>query len=385
MKILLHVGQSKTGTSAIQAYLTLNRAQLHDRGVLYPSVTIGGFKVDLGSHNAVADSLTGVARYPGLTAEEYFTQFYHEAERIDAGLMILSAEHFFGGEPRIWDVQNDAEYFDRYRCKLEALYGFLKGHEVEILAYLRPQVDWLASAISQTIRTERLIREQPIYRNDRQFFEMAKPVLRYADLIQLWIECLHPKNVAVVPYERKNLHKGSSIADFLSRSGLEDMTLTYGSDDLQVNASLSREFIEVKKSLNLLPRSKSDERIVIACLERIAARDRHLAFYRLDAGLINEVTVYVAAGNALLNRSYMRSGMELKAVSASYLSKPDVIPTEESVAAAYEEFILQYNSLRTVFLRVDYALRAFLRTHVKPAHSAMHQLKKLYRSIIYRK
>ncbi|MCK5244960.1 MAG: hypothetical protein KAJ90_06790 [Desulfobacterales bacterium] len=60
MHILLHIGQSKTGTSAIQAYLTLNRLRLREAGVLYPSVTIGGMSVDIGSHNSVADTLAGL-------------------------------------------------------------------------------------------------------------------------------------------------------------------------------------------------------------------------------------------------------------------------------------------------------------------------------------
>ena len=75
MQILLHIGQSKTGTSAIQAYLSLNRKELARNGILYPSVKIWGMPVDLGNHNPLADALVAVFRYPFLTAEQYFDQF----------------------------------------------------------------------------------------------------------------------------------------------------------------------------------------------------------------------------------------------------------------------------------------------------------------------
>jgi len=41
-------------------------------------------QVDLGKHNAVADALVGWSRYPHLTVEEYFDQFFKEAKRIKA-------------------------------------------------------------------------------------------------------------------------------------------------------------------------------------------------------------------------------------------------------------------------------------------------------------
>ena len=117
MRILLHLGQSKTGTSAIQTFLTLNRSSLGKAGVLYPSVKIGGMSIDMGSHNAVADSLVGMSRFPHLNSDQYFSQFFKEVKRIDAKLLILSAEHFFAGEPRVWAVANREEYFNLYRRK----------------------------------------------------------------------------------------------------------------------------------------------------------------------------------------------------------------------------------------------------------------------------
>lgn len=386
MHILLHIGQSKTGTSAIQAYLTLNRLRLLEAGVLYPSVTIGGMSVDIGSHNSVADTLAGLSRFPNLTADQYFDQFFSEAQRLGAKRMILSAEHFFGGEPRIWDVPDEKTYFDRYHRKVKALARYLERHEMTLLVYLRPQVDWLASAISQTVRTEQLISPgKPIYRDDRQFFEMAKPLLRYYRLIDTWVNCLRPREVMVIPYERKLLYKKSAIADFLYRAGLENLDLPFGSEELQVNQSLSREYIEVKKILNHTPRRKNEERVIITCLERLSARSGYTTPYRLSDELSREVVAFVASENEWLNERYIQGDDQLKAQSAAFRTSDNKILSEENIAAALATFEREFASPRARLLTLDYAVRAFLRKHAKPVHSALHQLKRVYRSQVYRK
>jgi len=385
MRVLLHIGQSKTGTSAIQAYLTLNRERLLQAGILYPTVTIGGMPVDLGSHNWVADALVGLSRYPHLTAKQYFDRFFSEAEQIEAKMMILSAEHFFGGEPRIWDVSNENTFFGRYRNKVVALERFLAGHEVTLLVYLRPQVDWLASAISQTVRVERLISDTAIYHDDHQFFEMARPVLRYCTLMDTWVEALRPCNVMVVPYERSLLHKKSTVADFLHRTGLDYLDLPFGDEDLRVNRSLSWEYVEVKKMLNHRPKSKAEERTVITCLERLSGRNERIIPYRISEELSREVERFVAHENALLNERYIKGDAKLRAREEGYQGSECERINEKAVADAMAAFKREYAKPRTQFLKIDYEVRAFLRGHAKPIHSTLHQLKRAYRRHVYRK
>jgi hypothetical protein len=385
MKVLLHIGQSKTGTSAIQKYLTLNRIRLRDMGILYPSVLIGGLPVDLGNHNTVVDALVGRRSYPGYAAHQYFDQFFGEAKRFRADLLILSAEHFFGGEPRIWDVPNEKIYFDRYRNKLRVLARYLSGHDVTLLVYLRPQVDWLASAISQTIRVERLITDRPIYRDDWQFYEMAKPVLRYASLLDAWCECLRPRKVKVIPYDNKNLRKRNSVVDFLYRTGLDNANLSHGCENQRINPSLSREYIEVKKLLNRASRRKAEERVIIACLERLSANYGRAIPYRLSAELIHEVESFAAPENDRLNERYLEGSVRLHAASEMAAAKDPEEVSDDDIAQAKILFEKEYASLRMRIRLVDYAMRACLRTYVKPMHSAFHQLKRICMAYAYQK
>ena len=382
MKVLVHIGQSKTGTSAIQAYLSLNRVPLADKGILYPTVRVSGVPLELASHNALADSLSGLSRFPHLSTEGYFSQFWREAEQTQARLMILSAEHFFGGEPRIWDVADEDEYFRLYRQKVRALAQHLRGHDVDVLAYLRPQVDWLESAVGQTVRISRLISKTPPYRDDRQFFDLMKPVLHYGTLLDIWEQELGPSNVRVVPYQRDALINQSAIDDFLARCGLEQFDLPYGHGALEVNSSLTRDYVEVKKRLNQGARSKLSERVAIACLERLSDHSRFSRKYFLDPDLAEEVRQFGEAENALVNRKFLEADSALVAQSGK--RTVSAAPDEMDVERAMVAFQRKYRSPRMRLLMLELGLRDLLRRYAPGVHAHLHQLTRVYRNWTYK-
>ncbi|MBK5283733.1 MAG: hypothetical protein JJE16_16815 [Nitrospiraceae bacterium] len=383
MRVLLHIGQSKTGTSAIQAFLTLNRSSLREVGVLYPTVRIAGGLIDLGAHNAVADSLAGKSGFPHLKADQYFSQFFEEAQRIDAKLLILSAEHFFGGEPRIWAVTNHNEYFELYRQKVEKLATYLKGLDVSLLVYLRPQLDWLASAVSQTVRIDRLISETPIYQNDRQFFELMKPLLRYSALLDIWADVIKPSTFKVVPYTRNTLYKGSSISDFLRRTGLEKMNFPCANVDIQVNTSLTREYLEVKKIINRSPHGKNAERVIIRCLERLSEQSLESTRYGFSDDIQRDLESFIAPENARLNERYRSDNPSF--VGRGPEQDRDQKPlSEEDVSRAMATFEREYRRPRYRLLSLNYASRALLRLYGKPVHGTIHRMKMSYLKMKFR-
>lgn len=383
MRVLLHIGQSKTGSSAIQAFLMLNRQKLREMGVLYPAAKIKGMPVNMGDHNAVADALAGKSSFPYLTADEYFQQFFEEAKSINANLLILSAEHFFAGEPRTWDVLDEEEYFKRYEQKVQNLAAYLSGHEVSILVYLRPQVDWLSSAVSQNVRIDRLISDRQLYHNDRQFFEVVKPLLRYSILLDVWARILKPSSFMAIPYDRKTLVKNSSIADFLHHAGLENTVFPYASTDIQVNESLTREYIEVKKILNGFRRTKNEERVIICCLTRLSMSSNAGTRYALDAGVQQDVESFVSHDNEKLNKQYQTDGLIFMSRNEGQ-SREQKPLNDEDVARAMDAFEREYRRPRYRLLWLNFATRAFLRTYAKPVQAALHQLKMTYLNMKYR-
>lgn len=386
MRVLLHIGQSKTGTSAIQGYLALNRRHLLKAGILFPSVKIGGLRVDLENHNAVADAVVGLNPYPHLKADQYFNQFLNEARHFRANLMILSAEHFFGGQPRIYNVSDESSYYERYRAKVEALTNYLRGYDVSILVYLRPQVDWLASTISHTIRIERLSGIEQIYTSDRQFYQLFKPLLRYCRLIDIWAATLKPRSIAVVPYEREFLHGGSSVADFLHRANIENLDLPLANPKIQFNESLTREYVELKKIINLdnERRTKTQERVTIKCLEYLSQKSGKGALYKLSADLIEDIKSFVAEENVRLSQRYVTGDRPLSAQSDSYRAATPEPLTEKDMVDARVAFEKEYRRLWVRFSEFDLTLRAFLRRRAKPVLAFLHQAKRVQRRVRYR-
>ena len=381
MKVLLHIGQSKTGTSAIQAFLTLNRDRLREHRILYPAARVKGMTLNLGAHNAVADSLLGKIQFPYLSANAYFDQFFDDAKKISANLLILSAEHFFGGEPRIWGVRDEAEYFELYRKKIEILASYLAGHDVSILAYLRPQVDWMESAVSQTVRIERLISQRRIYQNDRQFYELMRPLLKYADLLDAWQEGINPSSLTVIPYVRNALHQKSSVADFLKQAGLDRIDFEYADSNLQVNTSLNRDFIEVKKILNETIRSKNEERTIIRCLENLSQSNPQDGEYAIDPDVRREIEDFSIEQNSRINQRFMSAGHSFSAASGK---KAPIPLGETEIRKALQIFIDEFKRPKYRVTQWSFVLRAFLRAKARPVQAALHQLKALYWSWKYK-
>ncbi len=377
MQILLHIGQGKTGTTAIQSFLTHNRHRLLDEGVLFPVPRIAGLPVEIGSHNPVADALTGVDRYPGLTDKQYFDQFFQEARKTAAKLMILSAEHFFGGLPRLYDVDSPEQYTELYTNKITRLKSFLAGNEIRILIYLRPQVEYLASTIGQVIKNQLLVRnERARYLDDQQLFEIERRGLRYTERLDIWKNIIEPTSFRVVPYVRSKLAGGSSITDFLQQSDLKYIQFLPRELNRVKNESLSREFIEVKKILNNEEKAENKERVIIECLNRLSRTSRIGPGYRIEPGIVRQIEEFVDHDNIRLATKYLDEGQVFQA-RMEY--KGDALEplNEQDIQRAMAAFRQEYRRPAVFVRRVDLALRVFLRKRATVVHAALHQLKRM--------
>ncbi len=383
MKILLHIGQSKTGTSAIQSFLLLNREKLLKAGYLYPNVRLGNFTVNIANHNAVADSLTNRLQYPFLSPDQYFKQFFSQAKESNAKCMIISAEHFIGGEPRVWNVPDQKTYYKLYRQKIQKLAKYLKGHDVSILTYLRPQVDWLSSTIAQTIRIEKIVNNKRIYHNDEQFFEMVKPMLNYNRMLDIWNETLAPTEITAVPYARDILYKRSSIADFLNRASINQLEYDPSMEQMEVNTSLTREYIEVKKHLNIKGKSINQERVIVSCLERLSRKSCYETTYKLDEKVVSKVISQAETENNKLNARYIKDAFPLTSIS-SYKGGEMSALTASEIDIAMDRFKIEYLKPRTRLMAARYRTLELLRNHARPVHAALHQLKQLHSKLFSR-
>ena len=75
MQLILHIGQSKTGTTALLSFLLQNKKCLQNMGIVYPDYFINNMPLHTPEHNAFAETLCNLPRYPYCSLETYFDLF----------------------------------------------------------------------------------------------------------------------------------------------------------------------------------------------------------------------------------------------------------------------------------------------------------------------
>ena len=205
-RFVLHIGATKTGSSALQAMLARNRRLLVQNGVLYP--TAGEHS---NSHHLIAAAshpnawMMHRSRVPEPPEER--TRYLHdmvsaareEAARFGAHTILLSSEYWWGRLPPE-NIGNLAKAFG--------------GHEVDVVAVVRRPDDWLFSSYLQAVKsgaTEDFADWGAV---------IAKSPLRgfdFHDVLASWRDGLRPANMIVLRYQDV---KSSIFNGFTSSIGL---------------------------------------------------------------------------------------------------------------------------------------------------------------------
>lgn len=195
-RVTIHIGQPKTGTSAIQAALAANRRLLAERWkVFYPAVVEHFLGPDPQNHEFVFQRSGGGWR----TVQEvcdFFAKACEACAAHDFRHIVVSWEAFF--EEDWMDLL--AESFARM------------GITPEFLVYLRRQDAWLESAWKQW--HNKVPGDRPISE-----FAASSPADWYSKL-NLWSQRFPKESFLVRPYEKQQL-RGGLIADFFISLGYD--------------------------------------------------------------------------------------------------------------------------------------------------------------------
>lgn len=145
MKIVLHIGQAKTGTTAIQRAFRKNDQELLRQGFLYPACA-GGLNHALltvpilGRVQRALAARIGADYEAGLErSEQAWAEVGAEARRTAPNVVILSSEFLFS-----------AKNIEQIPYLVERHFG--PDMELEFLAYLRTPSDYYVSAIQQKLK-----------------------------------------------------------------------------------------------------------------------------------------------------------------------------------------------------------------------------------------
>lgn len=234
-KLYLHIGTHKTGSTALQVFLTQNRQSLLKNGILYPEVGCPKFS-QYGQHQLA---------WLFFSNENYLPCF--EGNTIDKHLLedldILNKINLLSSDKKIHSIIISSEEFsilnlDEIQMLSKKLYNF----DVEIIIYLRRQDNYLEAAYGTSVLFSGYNKNFP------SFMSNQRMNLNYYEVIKNW-ETSFGSCVHVRSYEDMNIKK-DIISDFSKIININHND-QYISNKSRVNKSISADAMEVIRGLRL--------------------------------------------------------------------------------------------------------------------------------------
>ena len=206
MRLLLHIGTEKTGTTTLQRWFERNRQALQAQGVYYPT--------SLGPSNH--RHLSVFARDSDKPEDGFYIRGIHSTEDHQAFRTRLTdsfdQEYFEKSHLRTWVVSSEQLHSRLFSTEMVQRTKELLANkfvEIKILVHLRPQVDVAVSLASTAAEYGGKVTE-------KKFATVSERDLyyHYEKLVQRWENAYGSENVIVVPFKRTPCIT-SFVIDFL--------------------------------------------------------------------------------------------------------------------------------------------------------------------------
>ena len=201
MRIFLHIGVWKTGSTAIQTFLAKNADRLSARGVMIPA-----YAKNMRDYNHLFERLAarneaGVAAVAAQLARDIAAQ---RPEKL-----IISSEHFWHAPPDV---------IERLAAMLRQI-----SDDVRVLAYIRPQDDMWASLYAQQAKFFRVRSDHRVWGNgDYIGPAIGENAMFYHRCFSVYQQVFGENAVQPRLYDRASFKDGDVVQDFLGWIGVED-------------------------------------------------------------------------------------------------------------------------------------------------------------------
>jgi len=201
LKLILHIGTEKTGTTTLQHWLWRNRELLKNQGIWYPkslglpnnrNISIYARDEDKPDDGFLTKNLTTPEKHREfcLKTKENFKQEIEEALEQDCRYFIISNEHMHSRLTSHQMVRRVKEFISSPSFK-----------SVQVIAHLRPQIDVAISMASTASTVGKKV--------TRKFFERIDPkndplnlYFNYQNLIACWEEVFGSEVVSIIPFKK---------------------------------------------------------------------------------------------------------------------------------------------------------------------------------------
>ncbi len=285
MKVILHIGPHKTGTTSIQAFLHKNSALLYQHGFNYPQTRENG-----PNHHDLVLGLRDVSQR--LATTERIQRLLKQSEAEGLHTLILSSEIFV-----------------EYGIPIRLIRKIFMDHDLRVLAYIRrPDHQFLASYV-QLLREEDCRRTQGID-EDPPPYDCS-----YRTSLLKWIQQLDPREMVIAPFDPAQWKSGNLLLDFCHMIELDSLIHPElkGIEAPHKNKSLPVLLQELLRTSNsFLGLSKANHLALCSELDQLASE--HSEFFGGEGGTLPQdlaIKLFKGLSEMLpVYRPYFRNGFD---------------------------------------------------------------------------
>lgn len=259
MRMILHIGTHKTGTTSIQKFCARNRQRLRTGGLWYPDYDLIGREGHY-AHHHLANAIAGLPTSRGGLEE---AAAFFDAVRRQAGhgeTVLISAEALWRhvtppvalADNEFAAAGSEDSYWDRRRNFVKRVAEFAGSDDVEVVAVLRRQDDCAESMFKERIKGTSFADSFDRY------LEGFSHRFRYFDQLAVWADFF--------PSVRALVYDDLTGAPNLVAAFFEALHVPLEGDfepASKLNVSMSNDLIAFKRELNRSGRGE-DELYAIA-------------------------------------------------------------------------------------------------------------------------
>lgn len=215
IKLYLHIGTAKTGTTSIQELFHENRAFLQSQGYFYLSSEGAKHHRHLACYGMPSGQTDEFLRALQVTTPEERQQFDQEIEKNLTRDLACLPKH-------IHSVVCSSEHFHS-RCTnqkgIERLARLLRRHfaEIAVIVYLRPQIDVALSLYSTALKAGST---QDLETFLRKHCHPNNYYYDYACLLTHWANAFGPENIRPRRFDKQTFRRGDLLDDILATCGI---------------------------------------------------------------------------------------------------------------------------------------------------------------------
>ena len=248
LKLIIHAGTPKTGTTSLQTYLDKNQRKLRGKGILYPHNFEKSENPTAPKHQWFEKNLVTVH------LEHFLENFKNIISQVkkDTHTIILSSEGIYN---YWWDFPDESKDI---LCELSKLF------DTEVWIWFREPLAFIESYYKQCIRNPQ-IENNPCYGKDLSFAEMLdiewfSQHLNYQGFVNECRSIFGKNNVSVFKYE------GDVVQEAMQKLGL---ATAHDNPPPRKNKSLNSPSIALLRTINHYDIKAKDKALLIPHLKKI--------------------------------------------------------------------------------------------------------------------